>query len=192
MDPFARTASHRRERPRNNAFGSTPDRSDIHLPCSIMAKAWFFETRGKAGRMRSSRYRPISALLLLTFAGCGTIPAEPEVLQGADPQELMTAPQQDRVGSADGVVVDAPANTQLPASDQALTDSSSPVPPSPNDLGFPLSDMALFPELLSSFVDGLLLDILQPSVPQSGPSFLEQLCRDSDIPDFRCRQLYAD
>lgn len=142
--------------------------------------------------MRSPRYHPISALLILTLAGCGTIPGSFEGLEESGLHGTVATSQDDASRSTDVIDADLSPDTQLPAAAQVPIDPSSAVPSPMSDLGFPLSDLALIPDLLSSFVDGLLLDMLQPSIPQSNLSFLEQLCRDSDIPDFRCRQLYGN
>lgn len=142
--------------------------------------------------MHLHSYDPISATLLVTLAGCGTTPAIPDSLQESTAQELTAVPPDDAVGLTNVIEAEGPPDAQTPNLSQAPADSNNPAPLLPENLGFPLSDIVLFPDLLSVFVDDLLLDLLQPSNPHHEISFLEQLCRDSDIPDFRCRQLYGD
>ena len=53
----------------------------------------------------------------------------------------------------------------------------------------PLADIDI---LLSLFLDGLVLDLLAPADLNSEMSYLERLCREGDIPEFICRQRFAN
>jgi len=124
-----------------------------------------------------------------TIVGCGTYLTSLDVPSASDHQAPTTGDQPeptDATGTPEPAVVPAP-----PPPAPTPSEPETATPP-PIDLGFPLSDIALFPDYLSLFVDGLVLDLLQPTVPTGGVSHLEQLCRDSGIPDHRCRQLYGN
>ena len=47
------------------------------------------------------------------------------------------------------------------------------------------------PELLSLFLDALILETLDPAGPALELTFLEQLCLEGGDPDFVCRQRFG-
>lgn len=125
------------------------------------------------------------------LGGCPMVPAAPEVSREGTSRDASEMVSGD-ASRADATSADTAApDAHVPVVVQAPIETSVPVSPPQTESGFPWSDPALLPDYLSLFVDGLLLDELQPSVPSSGFTYLELLCRDTGIPEHRCRQLYG-
>lgn len=55
-----------------------------------------------------------------------------------------------------------------------------------------LLDPNALSDVLSLFVDDLILESAPPADRSNDLPFLERLCRETDLPDFRCRQLYGE
>ena len=142
--------------------------------------------------MRSCRRYLALIIVVGTIVGCGIYPTSPDALPATDDQVVTAVDQAepgDAIDAPEPVVMPAPAS---PAPNPTASDPETSTPAPAIDLGFPLSDIALFPDYLSLFVDGLVLDLLPPTTSTGSVSYLEQLCRDTGIPDHRCRQLYGN
>jgi hypothetical protein len=71
---------------------------------------------------------------------------------------------------------------------------SDPLGPAEADayaLGFELFELGLLGELLPWFPDDESMGLMSPEPSGSSVSYLEQVCRDSGIPEFYCRRLYG-
>ena len=145
---------------------------------------------------------------VLILGGCGLYPDG-----GAGAED--DAQREEILPYVEPEAIDVPASADTPTPVAA----PSPVPPrmtapapQPSIVGSPSldsfaldaiaigsSDYGLFgpaeaPDLLSLFFDSLVIDPVGPSPlrPSTDPTCLELLCRDTDIPDFRCRQRYGN
>jgi hypothetical protein len=80
----------------------------------------------------------------------------------------------------------------------AIADDRSPLLGQTNLTGLTadLADDAFLSELLSVYVDGLVMDLLLPLPSGSAPGvempFLERLCIALDEEEFRCHQRYGE
>jgi len=72
-----------------------------------------------------------------------------------------------------------------------------PDPWSPESVHLDLFDIALLDpdalsDVLSLFLDDLILEHVPPANSSNDLPYLERLCRETDLPDFRCRQRYGE
>ena len=144
-----------------------------------------------------------TALLLL--AGCGAYShsgdERAEDTIRADDAQIITLENADMLDPAAPATTDGSSpNPAPPSADAAPGDSRDFIAPTldPLDLGpFAPEDA---PELLSLYMDVLLLDLLDPAAatddfdsapPYYDVTYLEQLCRDRGYPDHACQSLYG-
>ena len=122
------------------------------------------------------------ALGLAWLGGCGALPL-------AGPATFDQATDSPRVEDT-GLAV-APVG-QFPADDDQPFNPPRPTFPF-DPLLFPFLGPDDVADLLSLFLDDLLLDLLNPVGPQLNDtlSFLERLCLEGDDPDFVCRQRFG-
>lgn len=147
-----------------------------------------------------SNARMILVATLVAIGGCGVDPSDPAGASVESPGGL---------GPVSGLV-DANGIDRSDAFPQESTDAPvpvvalTPIAPLPGDDAgsrLPLTDSALFPllgfdlldDLLLSFSDNLILELLTPTGPQLNTSqtFLERLCLDNGNSRTFCRQRFS-
>ena len=85
-----------------------------------------------------------------------------------------------------------PTVPDTPPSAEESTDAPVNQSPVVDPLGYPYFGTDDYDDLLSLYFDGMLLDMFAPTDPDDSFTYLEQLCRDGDLPDYYCRRLYGD
>ena len=110
----------------------------------------------------------------LALCGCGAFrtPVDNSAVgeaNGADSQSDLPEP-----------FIPDPADVRTPGGSPLGTESAQA------DLGSISAD-----DLVSLFLDTLILDLINPAGPAESFTFLERLCLAGDEPDFVCRQLYG-
>jgi len=90
--------------------------------------------------------------------------------------------------------VPEPATSVPDVSDETptLPDPWASIGESPDLLDLMLLDPEAVSDVFSLLLDDLILDSVPPADLSNDLPFLERLCRETDLPDFRCRQLYGE
>ncbi len=119
-----------------------------------------------------------------------TSPARPPVVAPATAPEAGTAPVVEPVLS-DSSIVSSPGFDAL-SSNAGFVDPFELTSPLFDPLGFSPFGLNDVPDLVSLFVDGIILGQLTPSGPALNLTFLERLCLEGDTPDSFCRQRFGN
>ncbi len=130
------------------------------------------------------------AAALMIFGGCGAHSLV--VDEYADDTPFSAAAPVDTPSAIPApTLAPSPISPPLTSPPSESLDSTSQVFDRP---GFPLFEPADAPDLVSLFLDYLILDLVSPAGRgglADDYTYLELLCLEGDDPDFVCRQLYG-
>ena len=129
---------------------------------------WLIKGMGKLGRQL------VCGAATLALCGCGAFKTT------VDDSAVGEANGADSISDLPEPFIPDPADIRTPGGGPLGTDSAQP------DVGSIGAD-----DLVSLFLDTLILDLINPAGPAQSFTFLERLCLAGDEPDFVCRQLYG-